>query len=234
MIDLHCHMLPGIDDGSKDVAMSLEMITRSVEQGVSGIVFTPHFYADIDSPDHFLKARDEALSKLTDEFDRLPQIPVYTVGAEVHYFRGMSRVDDLERLCIGNSNFILIEMPFRPWQPQMIDELEEISEVVGLNVIVAHFERYFDQDKHLLARISGNPDLIIQSNAEFFIERKTTRKATKMLSKGIIDVIGSDSHNLDSRRPNLDEAAAIIAKKCGEDALSDLISRGQQILESAL
>ena len=44
MFDVHCHMLPGIDDGSKNVDMSLEMINRSVEQGVEGIIFTPHFY----------------------------------------------------------------------------------------------------------------------------------------------------------------------------------------------
>ena len=64
MFDVHCHMLPGIDDGSKDVTMSLEMIRRSVEQGIEGLVFTPHFYADMNSPETFLKRRARALAEL--------------------------------------------------------------------------------------------------------------------------------------------------------------------------
>ena len=227
-------MLPGIDDGSKDIAMSLEMIRRSMEQGVEGIVFTPHFYADMDSPDTFLNRRNEALRTLETYFNQLPGTPIYAAGAEVHYFRGMSRVDDIERLCIGRSPYILIEMPFRPWQPQMIDEIEEISDVLGLRVIIAHIERYLDQDKRLVKRLISNPDLVIQSNAEFFIERRTTSKATKMLSRGIIDVIGSDSHNLGSRHPNIAEALDIIARKPGEDAIRRLSSNGRLILESAL
>ena len=89
-------MLPGIDDGSKDVTMSLEMIRRSVEQGIEGIVFTPHFYADMNSPETFLKNRARALAELEENLYQLQTVPAYTVGAEVHYFRGMSRVDDLE------------------------------------------------------------------------------------------------------------------------------------------
>ena len=58
MFDVHCHILPGIDDGSKNTDMSLVMIRRSVDQGVQGIVFTPHFYADMNSPETFLKKRE--------------------------------------------------------------------------------------------------------------------------------------------------------------------------------
>ena len=106
-------MLPGIDDGSKNVEMSLDMIRRSAEQGVEGIIFTPHFYADMNSPETFLNRRARALEALESNLDKLPKVPIYTVGAEVHYFRGISRIQDLESLCIGKSDYILIEMPFR-------------------------------------------------------------------------------------------------------------------------
>lgn len=227
-------MLPGIDDGSKDVAMSLEMISRSVEQGVEGIIFTPHFYADMNSPETFLRKRDKALHELEDNLGSLPKVPVYTTGAEVHYFRGMSRSKDIERLCIGKSDYMLIEMPFRNWQPNMIDEIEEISLVLGLRVIIAHIERYFDQDKKLVNRLLENPNLLIQCNAEFFIEKSTYSKAVKLLKTRRIDLLGSDSHNLSSRRPNLAEAVEIIEKKDKKDALGHIIRAGRRIFDAAL
>lgn len=227
-------MLPGIDDGSKDVAMSLEMISRSVEQGVEGIIFTPHFYADMNSPETFLRKRDKALHELEDNLGSLPKVPVYTTGAEVHYFRGMSRSKDIERLCIGKSDYMLIEMPFRNWQPNMIDEIEEISLVLGLRVIIAHIERYFDQDKKLVNRLLDNPNLLIQCNAEFFIEKSTYSKAVRLLKTRRIDLLGSDSHNLSSRRPNLAEAVEIIEKKDKKDALGHIIRAGRRIFDAAL
>ena len=211
-------MLPGIDDGSKNTDMSLEMIRRSVDQGIEGIVFTPHFYADMNSPESFLKNREISLEHLKSRFDELDQVPAYCTGAEVHFFRGMSRFPGLESLCIGKSNFILIEMPFRDWQPAFI----------------AHIERYFDQDKRLVNRLLDNPDLLIQCNAEFFIEKHSNRKAMKFLKTGRIDLLASDSHNLESRRPNIGEAVEIIRKKDKYGALDHFYNTGKMIFNAAL
>ncbi|MBR2555540.1 MAG: hypothetical protein IKE94_11825 [Aeriscardovia sp.] len=234
MFDVHCHILPGIDDGSKNVEMSLEMLNLEVQQGIEGVVFTPHFYADMNDPAKFLSKREKALQELETNLEKIQNYPKYTVGAEVHYFRGMSRSDDLEKLCIGNSDFILIEMPFRDWQSVFIDEIEEISTVLGLRVIIAHIERYLDQDKKLVKRLLNNPELLIQCNAEFFIEKKTASKAIKMLKSGRIDLLGSDSHNLDTRRPNLAEAIEIIQKKDKKGALDHIMRMSHTIFEQAL
>ena len=231
MFDCHCHILPGIDDGSKNVEMSLAMLDREVRQGVEGVIFTPHFYADMNSPSTFLRRRERALQELEANLSRLSQVPRYVAGSEVHYFRGMSRADGIESLCIGNSDYILIEMPFRDWQPQFIDEVEELSVVLGLRVIIAHIERYFDQDKKLVKRLLDNPNFLIQCNAEFFIER--TRNALSFMKTGRIDLLGSDSHNLDSRRPNLVDAVQIMQKKDKKGALDHIVRVSRQIFEAA-
>ena len=232
MFDCHCHILPGIDDGSKNVQMSLNMLDMEVRQGVQGVIFTPHFYADMNSPATFLERRDRAREALEANLSLLPKVPKYLLGSEVHYFRGMSRVDDLERLCIGNSNFILIEMPFRDWQSQYIDEIEEISHVMGLNVIIAHIERYMNQDKRLVRRLIDNPDLLIQCNAEYFIE-KTQKHAISFMKSGRIDLLGSDSHNLSTRLPNLKEAVEIMQKKDKKGALDHIWQMSQMIFAKA-
>ena len=64
MIDFHNHILPGIDDGSRDSEMSLAMLRMEREQGVTEIVFTPHFYAQEDSVTHFIKKREHSVSRL--------------------------------------------------------------------------------------------------------------------------------------------------------------------------
>ena len=234
MFDCHCHILPGIDDGSKNVDMSLEMLKMSAEQGVEGIIFTPHFYADENGPEKFLERRAKALEELEANLDKLERVPQYLTGAEVHYFRGMSRVDSLESLCIGKSDYILIEMPFRDWQANFIDEIEEISKVLGLKVIIAHIERYFDQDRRLVKRILDNPDLLIQCNAEFFIEKPTTNKALKLLKSGRIDLLGTDCHRVERRRPNLKEAVEIIEKKDKKGNLDHIWRMSRKIFAEAL
>lgn len=234
MFDVHCHILPGIDDGSKNVQMSLDMLKMSADQGVEGIIFTPHFYADMNSPEKFLDKRSKALAELESGLGNLSRVPKYTVGAEVHYFRGMSRYDGLESLCIGNSDYILIEMPFRQWQSVFVDEIEEISQVLGLKVIIAHIERYFDQDKRLVRRLIDNPNLLIQCNAEFFIEKATASKAMKFFKSGRIDLLGSDSHNLSHRKPNLGEAVEIIEKKDKKGYLDNIWHQSRKIFGQVL
>jgi len=229
-------MLPGVDDGSKNVNMSLNMLAESQRQGVQALVLTPHFYADMDSPETFLARREQAQRTLEDAIAHINKdFPPFTTGAEVHYYRGMSRSEALDTLCFGRSNYILIEMPFRTWHPQFVDEVEEIADISGLNVIIAHIERYLDQDKRLVKRILDNPNLIKQSNAEFFIERSTRKKAMKLLKKGYIDVLASDSHNLTTRVPNLSQAFDIIAEdRDGESLISKLEHNGRIIVDSAL
>lgn len=231
MFDCHCHILPGIDDGSKNVQMSLNMLDMEVRQGVEGVIFTPHFYADMNSPETFLRRRERALQELEANLSLLTQVPVYISGSEVHYFRGMSRAEGIESLCIGNSDYILIEMPFRDWQPQYIDEVEEISHVLGLRVIIAHIERYMDQDKRLVRRILDNPDFLIQCNAEFFIERP--KQALNLMKTGRIDLMGSDSHNLEHRRPNLADAVQIMQKKDKKGAIDHIDRVSRQIFAAA-
>ena len=60
MIDFHSHILPGIDDGSKSVEMSIKMLRREAQQGISRVVATPHFYPQTDNPERFLRRRAEA------------------------------------------------------------------------------------------------------------------------------------------------------------------------------
>ncbi len=233
MIDFHSHILPGVDDGSKNVEMSIKMLRESAAQGVTDICLTPHFYAEQNTPQKFLERRARAAEELSAHLeDGLPRIHL---GAEVKYFEGICQCEDLELLKLQGTDIILVEMPFMNWTDRIWRDIEEISSYPNTKVMLAHLERYlqFNADKYLTK--SAMRDILVQSNAENFTSGFfQRRKALKMLKEGIIDVIGSDCHNLSSRPQNIAEAREIIRKSLGDGALRRIDSIGEGVLGSAL
>ena len=217
MIDLHMHLLPGMDDGSESVETSLAMLARS--GGTEGVCATPHFYADRDTPGSFLRRRSAAWERLK---AALPEghIPI-RLGAEVRYFEGMSRAEELPALCLEGTRLLLLEMPFQPWTERMLAEVDGLSRR-GLVPVAAHLERYLELAPKRLLREFWELDLLVQCNAEFFLERRTSRRALKLLREGRVQLLGSDAHNLGARPPRLGEAAALIEKKLGPEVLAEL------------
>lgn len=228
--DFHSHILPGIDDGSQSVEESLRMLRLIREQGIRQVVATPHFYPRHDSPERFLARRQAAAERLREAMRNEPDLPEILLGAEVYFFHGISESEVLSQLTIEKKCCILIEMPQSPWTDQMYRELEGIREKQGLTPIIAHVDRYirpFHTHK-IPARLEKLP-VLVQANASFFQEKGTRSMALKMLRSGGIHLLGSDCHNLDSRRPNLDQAMDIIRQKLGAEAL-ERIARYQDLV----
>ncbi len=236
MIDFHSHILPGVDDGSKSVEMSLEMLRLSAEQGVTDICLTPHFYAERETPAKFLEKRQRAAEELFSrlESDMPSGTPKIRLGAEVKYFEGICRCDELELLKLQGTDILLIEMPFMNWTDRIWKDIEEIASYPNMKVMLAHIERYlqFGAEKYLTNfPISG---ILVQSNAENFTSGYfQRRKALKMLKSGMIDVLGSDCHNLTSRPPNIGRAEDVIKKALGSKAIERIDSAGRRALGSA-
>lgn len=232
--DFHSHILPGIDDGSACVAESIALLKLESEQRIRHVVATPHFYARHDSPEHFLENRRAAERQLREEMSKYPDLPEISVGAEVYYFEGMSNSDALQELTIGGSEYILVEMPMAEWTDRMYRELEQIPEKQGLTPIVAHVDRYiapFATHK-IPARLAELP-VLVQANAEFFLNRSTARMALRMLRQGKIQLLGSDCHNMKTRKPNLGEAIAVIERRLGKEALDWIRENQQEVMSAA-
>jgi protein-tyrosine phosphatase len=88
--DFHSHILPGGDDGSRSVNESLKMLSLDADQGIRRVIATPHFYANHDTPERFLKRREAAWSHLREAVEGFSGLPEIVLGAEVYYFPGMS------------------------------------------------------------------------------------------------------------------------------------------------
>lgn len=211
MIDMHSHILPNMDDGSDSVETTHKMLQMLREQGVTKVAATPHFYAHKDNPTDFLRRREESLAQDQWELEILP-------GAEVAYFDGMSRCQELKEFAIGDTGLLLVEMPFVNWTGRMVEELIRIPMELGLTPVLAHVERYRSsrQLPDFLKELLGQ-QIAMQCNAEAFLFSGSRRWALSMVKKGCIDFLGSDAHNLTDRAPKYGEAVQVIEKKLGKD-----------------
>ena len=221
MTDFHMHVLPGIDDGSKNADMSVEMLERSAAYGVDTVCATSHFYAHENSLGRFLRRRAEAFERLSQAMDGRDDLPEILLGAEVYYFSGVSAMDGLERLCLEGTDLLLLEMPFVPWPDRVLREVETIQRS-GLQVAAAHIERYLLIQPRRTMEAFFDLGTFIQCNGSFFLSRRTARQAMRLLRQGRIHFLGSDAHNMTSRPPDLGQAVQAIGKKLGRQALDQL------------
>lgn len=232
MTDFHSHILPGIDDGSKDCEESLALLRMLSEQGIDTVVATPHFLADNESPEDFVQRRQGALDQLTPLLSA--ELPEIVLGAEAAYYEGISALDGLSRLCIGNTRLLLVEMPMCKWSESALKELQTLSCVKGFTVILAHIERYFRfQSPSVFARLR-NMGILMQVNASFFNRAMTKRKALSMLFRGEINVIGSDCHNLTLRPPTIGQAYELIKLKSERNFITDLTEYHKALLSGEI
>lgn len=233
ILDFHSHILPAIDDGSSDLETSLAMLEALAAQGVKRVVATPHFDASLYSPDEFLRRRDNAEKKLREAVENRGDatLPRLYIGAEVAYFSGMSKSEAIKSLCIGETELMLLEMPFFAWSESAVDEVLRIREETGITPVLAHVERYFSFQKKGVLESLLYEGIPFQVNAEAFISLTTRRRALKMLSEGDIAFLGSDCHGILSRAPNFDKAFEVVKKKGLEDELLDMFAHGNEMFD---
>lgn len=231
VIDFHSHILPGIDDGSRSVDESLEMLRMEAEQGINHVVATPHFYPQHDTPERFLKRRAEAEAILREEMQKYVGLPKLSIGAEVYFFHGISDSDAISKLTIDQKRCILIEMPSPPWTDSMYRELENLHVKQGLIPIVAHVDRYIGLFRtHGIPRRLAELPVLVQANADFFLRNATSGMALRMLTKDQIHLLGSDCHSVSSRKPNLGAALERIRRRLGDAAVDAICASQRYVL----
>ncbi len=231
LVDVHSHILPGIDDGSPDVETSLKMIEALQSQGARAIVLTPHYYSDSISYEDFVARRDNALHLL--EKSLPPGSPKLIPAAEVYITKYLLNNSNLDALKIGNTNYALIEHPFScDFSQETYDRLLSLNYDYGIKPILAHIERYpaFMDDGDLLDSYI-EMGCIAQVNISSFVDssRSLRKKLFKYLESGRIHLIGTDCHNLSSRKPDFETGVNAIIKKCGAEAV-DVLERNANIL----
>lgn len=228
---MHSHVLPGVDDGANSVATSLEMLRESWRQGVETVIATSHCYVKKESDiNKFIKKRNESYNILMDAIQKQKdEFPDIRLGCEVHLERDISKYEALEKLCISGTNYILIEMPYMHWNTYLYDALYYMT-LRGLRPIMAHIERFYNHvnDFSNLTDL----DLIYQINAESFLNPNIKKTIPYFFKNRMVHLIGSDMHNMDTRRPRILEAYQKIEYLYGCECVDYLIKNSRMILDN--
>lgn len=197
MIDIHTHILYGVDDGSKSIDDSLAMIRECINQGVKTIVLTPHYNRNMETIEkNFAILKDKAEVNLF----LMPEI-FYEEDLDDYY-------DSLPKI----NGYILLEFGEAS---DILDALRDLS-IDGKKIILAHAERYgLTLDDLLEIKKYG---VLIQVNASKVIKKK----GKELLDNGIVDFVASDMHNLNKRTSFMLKAYQFVEKKYGKEYASKL------------
>ncbi|MBQ5330456.1 MAG: capsular polysaccharide biosynthesis protein [Oscillospiraceae bacterium] len=230
VIDFHCHILPGFDDGSKNTQMSLEMLRKERAQGVDRVILTSHFYRDREECGHFLKRRKAAFEHLLDAMQKDGgDFPELKLGAEVAMCRSLA-YEDLKPLCIEGTNTLLLELPFEP-MGSWFKDVQSIINSNSVKVVLAHVERFracldkksFEQVMALPVTKQINTTSLLKDG--FFLKRQLF----KLVESEQVHILGTDAHNLDIRPVNIGDAMEILRKKGMEDQLKAMMKKAEKL-----
>ena len=229
MVDLHSHILPQIDDGSQSLEESLALLDALRAQGVDTVAATPHFYADSDEPQRFLRRRQQAYERLAAALAGR-DAPRILLGAELLYFPGFGHSEALPGFCLEGTRLLLLEMPFQTWSRYMVAEVLDLARSGEYRIVLAHIERYYRRQSRRVWDRLLESGLLMQANADFFLSLSSRALALSLLRRGRIHLLGSDCHDTLRRRPRLGEAAALIEKRMGPQVLADMDARCRALL----
>lgn len=232
IVDIHSHILPGVDDGAKNLTESLRILEELTAQGVACVYATPHFYMGKHVFSEYSEKVDRAYAQLAAATAGFPA-PEIRRGYEVRIFQGMSTSEEVRRMRLQDTHYLLVELPYESAvENWMIHELYNLQFTLRLKPIIAHIERYFGVygfDRLMQLVIDGDVHTQITS-AAVLESMAMRRKICALLRDGRIHFIASDAHSPDTRRPMFLKANEKLAKKCGEAAVRRLYNRSAAMM----
>lgn len=193
MIDLHSHLLPGIDDGSRSVEQSVAILRQFAEDGVTDLVLTPHLSAT-DMERH----GEDAVEERQEVFEQLEPVvsnpPVLHLGFEIMLDRPMPAIaTDDRRYSLAGSRYYLVEFPYGVAPMAAAKALRQMVHA-GVIPIVAHPERYYQCDVQTV-RVWKEDGARIQLDANAFTKTgKRAHQAREYLEAGLADILAADNH----------------------------------------
>lgn len=226
MIDFHCHILPGIDDGAANLVEALALEEQLLRQGVDRVVCTPHFDPTVRSLENFIETRAASLAMLKDS--KLSLLPASETCLHEYLFH----YQELTKLCIPATRYLLIELPFtKRWSNKTWMLMQRLKEDYDIIPIIAHVERYpaVWHQKSNLKRLR-ELGCVLQVNASSVLDPKLWKRICSYLKKDYIDILGSDCHNCRSRPPVMTEAIKKLKERFGDAFIAGLDTNAEQIL----
>ena len=223
MIDIHTHVLQGVDHGANNLNDSLLMLKTLENDGVNKIYCTSHYYSDAEPSTSFFDRYEKALDELKSIYNS--NITLMS-GAEVYIspFFGASEID--RRLCLENTDLMLVELPFWQILPDWTFEVLERLVVSGITPIIAHVERCLGARKKRIIKKLHKIGAIMHVDS---VSVGTDHFVDWCIKKGYVSIVASDYH-VDIPYVSIKTALEVIEKKFGREKAENICSAPDRLL----
>ncbi len=219
MTDIHCHVLPGVDDGARDMDEALDMLAVMHEEGIRNVILTPHYHGGHVQPGmDRLRERFRQLTDAASAYENLAQMNLY-LGCEIYYYPSVVEwwADDAVPSMAG-SRYVLLEFGYSMDKRAIEDGIIRVA-AAGYYPVIAHIERY----RKLVGDLKAVDDLtergaLIQINTgALYADRRTRSFVKNLLKREMVHFVGTDAHDLGGRIPSMARESEYIARHYGED-----------------
>ena len=229
--DMHCHLVPGVDDGAKTLGDSMELLAKEYSDGVRRIILTPHrrrkmFMTDWETVlDRFAMLYSASRKVYPDLRMKL--------GCEFHVHMEMEEEIAQQQFRMGSSNYLLLEFSGTDTKGKFRERVQAAFQEDCIPIL-AHIERYpalfgdfelIDELRHFGAKMQVNADSVIGKDG-----MAAKRFAWKLIKYDMLDFIGSDAHDISSRPCRMGECAALLEKKAGKGYAEHILIENPEMI----
>lgn len=224
-LDMHCHILPGVDDGSKSMDMSMAMLDFAYFEGIRAVILTPHYHGGYVETER--SVIDETFRELKGQIKQLhPDMKLF-IGNEIYYYPSVPEWIEEGRVhTLADSDYVLLEFANPVDKRELIEAVHNMCGH-GYYPVLAHVERYdcLVRDPSYVGELIDN-GAYIQVNSRTVTGEggmKIRRFVKKLLKEEWIHFIGTDAHSMGGRKPEIADCADYIIKKCGEQYAAEIL-----------
>lgn len=215
MIDIHCHILPGLDDGARTIEETLQMLQIAKERGITDIVATPHIY-----PDFYFPEMEKILEAYNEVKNYVSGVNLY-LGTDLHLCpETIKYLKEGRALTINNGSYVLIEPPEFFGAMELLEMLFQLRGE-GYYPIITHPERYqiFREKKELLFKIveQGNFLQLTSASITGYFGETVQNFSRELIKEKIVHLVASDAHSPRRRIPFLKDAYEKISEWGSKD-----------------
>jgi protein-tyrosine phosphatase len=235
MIDLHCHMLPAIDDGAADLEVALEMARLAVADGIKVTACTPHIMPGVyGNTGPQIRAAIDAFSL---ELDKAGIELKLVTGADVHLATDLSAgLKNGQVLTLNDSRYFLFEPPHHVMPPRIEHAVFDIM-TAGFHPVLTHPERltWIEDHYDVMVRMAhaGVWMQITCGSVTGRFGRRPQYWADRMIDEGLVHILATDAHNLRNRSPSMAKSRDMVAERLGEAEAHNMVAvRPQGILDN--
>lgn len=198
MIDLHCHILPGIDDGASTLDDAIAMARQAAADGITAVCATPHIRHDHDVRIGELEERVAALNEALAE--RGVEVEILTGGEVAETAVEALDDEELRQVALGRGGWILLEPAPGALTDTLAERVAHLAER-GHSALIAHPERHLSADMYERLAALVVEGALVQATADFFLRDEMADGMLALAEAGLVHVLSSDSHSARAGRP---------------------------------